>query len=133
MLVDESFGAIPPSILEGRKILRNVQRVAKLFVSKSVFAAVLVLTVGIGGGTYPFLPRQLSLAAAFTVGIPAFALALARPGDEPSPKTSFIRDVLTFAIPAGVVTGAAVLLGHGLVHTSLDRSLAESQTTSVTI
>ena len=47
--------------------------------TKSVFAAVLILTVGVGGGTYPFLPRQLSLAAAFTVGIPAFALALAPP------------------------------------------------------
>ena len=100
--------------------------------TKSVFAAVLVLTVGIGGGAYPFEPRQLSLAATFTIGIPAFALALGPPA--PGARLGgFLRDVMTFAIPAGVVTGVAVLLGHGLVHTSLDRGLPESQTTSVTI
>jgi cation-transporting ATPase E len=131
VLVSESFESIPFAIEEGRKILRNVQRVAKLFVAKSVFAAVLILTVGVGGGSYPFLPRQLSLAAAVTVGIPAFLLALA-PAAQAPPK-AFMRDVAEFAIPAGVVLGVAVLLGHGLVHTSIGRSPAESQTTSLTI
>jgi cation-transporting ATPase E len=131
VLVTESFESIPFAIEEGRKILRNVQRVAKLFVAKSVFAAVLILTVGVGGGTYPFLPRQLSLAAAFTVGIPAFFLALA-PATQAPPKP-FLRDVAEFAVPAGVVLGIAVLLGHGLVHTSIGRSAAESETTSLTI
>jgi cation-transporting ATPase E len=131
VLVSESFEAIPFAIEEGRKILRNVQRVAKLFVAKSVFAAVLILTVGVGGGSYPFLPRQLSLAAAITVGIPAFLLALA-PAAQARPKP-FMRDVAGFAVPAGLVLGLAVLLGHGLVHTSIGRSSAESQTTSMTI
>ena len=131
VLVNESFEAIPFAIEEGRKILRNVQRVAKLFVTKSVFAAVLILTVGVGGGSYPFLPRQLSLAAAITVGIPAFALALA-PATQ-APLRPFLRDVAAFAIPAGIVLAVAVLLGHGLVHTSIGRSAAESQTTSLTI
>ncbi|HMG98834.1 MAG TPA: HAD-IC family P-type ATPase [Gaiellales bacterium] len=131
VLVSESFESIPFAIEEGRKILRNVQRVAKLFVAKSVFAAVLILTVGVGGGTYPFLPRQLSLAAAVTVGIPAFFLALA-PAAQAPPKP-FLRDVAEFAIPAGLILGVAVLLGHGLVHTSVGRSAAESQTTSLTI
>ena len=131
VLVSESFEAIPFAIEEGRKILRNVQRVAKLFVAKSVFAAVLILTVGVGGGSYPFLPRQLSLAAAITVGIPAFALALA-PAAQAPPR-AFMKDVAAFAIPAGIVLAIAVLLGHGLVHTSIGRSAAESQTTSLTI
>jgi magnesium-transporting ATPase (P-type) len=131
VLVSERFDAIPFAIEEGRKILRNVQRVAKLFVAKSVFAAVLILTVGVGGGSYPFLPRQLSLAAAITVGIPAFLLALA-PAAQAPPK-AFLRDVAEFAIPAGVVLGIAVLLGHGLVHTSIGRSARESETTSLTI
>jgi magnesium-transporting ATPase (P-type) len=131
VLVTESFESIPFAVEEGRKILRNVQRVAKLFVAKSVFAATLILTVGVGGGTYPFLPRQLSLAAALTVGIPAFFLALA-PAAQ-APLKPFLRDVASFAVPAGIVLGVAVLLGHGLVHTSIGRSLAESQTTSLTI
>ena len=132
ILVSLNFSAIPASIGEGRKILKNVQRVAKLFVTKSIFAAVLILTVGIGGGSYPFLPRQLSLAAAFTVGIPAFALALAPPGPDGRARP-FIKDVFLFAIPAGTVLGFAVLLGHGLVHTALGRSAEQSQTTSTTI
>jgi magnesium-transporting ATPase (P-type) len=131
VLVSESFEAIPFAIEEGRKILRNIQRVAKLFVAKSVFAAVLILTVGVGGGAYPFLPRQLSLAAAITVGIPAFLLALA-PAAQAPPK-AFLRDVTGFAIPAGIVLGVAVLLGYGLVHSSIGRSAEQSQTTSVTI
>src|SRR4029077_12810184 len=75
--------------------------------------------------------RQLSLAAAITVGVPAFFLALA-PAAQ-APQKPFMRDVAAFAIPAGLVLGIAVLLGHGLVHTSLDRSAQESQTTSTTI
>jgi cation-transporting ATPase E len=132
VLVGLNFSAIPAAIEEGRKILRNVRRVAKLFVAKSVFAAVLILTVGVAGGAYPFLPRQLSLAAAFTVGLPTFFLALAPPPPERRGQ-GFLRDVLAFAIPAGIVLGLAVLLGHGLVHGALDRSPSESQTTSTTI
>ena len=131
VLVTPSFSAVPAAIEEGRRILINVRRCAKLFVVKSVFAAVLVLTVGIGGGTYPFLPRQLSLTASLTVGIPAFFLALAPPA--PARSERFLRDIARFALPGGVVLGLAVLLGYGLVHASLDRSLAQSQTTSVTI
>jgi cation-transporting ATPase E len=132
VLVGLNFAAIPAAIEEGRKILRNVRRVAKLFVAKSVFAAVLILTIGVGGGAYPFLPRQLSLAAAFTVGLPTFFLALAPPPPE-RPGRGFLREVLAFAMPAGIVLGLAVLLGHGLVHTALNRSPSESQTTSTTI
>ena len=131
VLVNESFESIPFAIEEGRKILRNVQRVAKLFVAKSVFAALLILTVGVGGGTYPFLPRQLSLAAAITVGIPAFILALA-----PPPRRRPSRSCAMWPgspSPQGSCSGVAVLLGHGLVHTSIGRSAAESQTTSLTI
>jgi cation-transporting P-type ATPase E len=132
VLVGLNFAAIPAAVEEGRKILRNVRRVAKLFVAKSVFAAVLILTVGVAGGAYPFLPRQLSLAAAFTVGLPTFFLALAPPPPERRAR-GFLREVLAFAVPAGIVLGVAVLLGHGLVHTALNRSPGESQTTSTTI
>ena len=132
VLVGLNFAAIPAAVEEGRKILRNVRRVAKLFVAKSVFAAVLILTVGVAGGAYPFLPRQLSLAAAFTVGLPTFFLALAPPPPERRSR-GFIREILAFAMPAGIVLALAVLLGHGLVHTALDRSPSESQTTSTTI
>ncbi len=76
VLVRGDFAAVPDMVASGRKILRNVQRVAKLFVTKSVFAAFLVLVVGLTTTPYPLLPRHLSLAAALTVGIPGFFLAL---------------------------------------------------------
>ena len=82
MLVKGGFASIPAMIREGRKVLRNLQRVAKLFVAKSALAAFLILTVGISSESYPFLPRHLTLASAITIGIPAFFLALA-PSDGP--------------------------------------------------
>ena len=80
VLIDGRFGAIPDAIAEGRRIIANVQRVAKLFVTKSVFAAVVIATFGLLTSDFPLLPRHLSLAAVFTVGIPGFLLALAPAG-----------------------------------------------------
>ena len=77
MLVADRFGAIPDAVGEGRKIISNVQRVAKLFVTKSVFAAFVIATFGLWTAEFPLLPRHLSLAATFTVGVPGFLLALA--------------------------------------------------------
>ncbi len=71
VLVEDDFRSIPQGIVEGRRILLNIRRVAKLFVVKSAFAATLILTVGVAGAAYPLLPRQLSFAALFTVGLPA--------------------------------------------------------------
>ena len=77
VLVDGDFAAVPAMVDEGRKILRNLQRVAKLFVTKSAFAAFLILSIGLTPTAYPLLPRHLTLAAALTIGIPGFFLALA--------------------------------------------------------
>ena len=78
VLVRGDFGAVPGMAVEGRQILRNLQRVAKLYVSKSAFAAFLVLTVGTTATAYPLLPRHFSLAASLTIGI----LLPARAGAE---------------------------------------------------
>ena len=83
---------------------------AKLFVVKSAFAATLILTVGLAGAAYPLLPRHLSLAALFTVGIPSFALALAPSRGRP-PSLDFVKDLLRFSVPGGVVSALAVLGG----------------------
>ena len=97
VLVKGGFASIPPMIREGRKVLRNLQRVAKLFVVKSVLAAFLILTLGLSSESYPFLPRHLTLASFVTIGIPAFFLALApsagpwRPGALPA-RAGELRD-----------------------------------------
>ena len=71
------FGVVPGMVAEGRQILRNIQRVAQLFVTKSVFIAVVGLAVAIPTATFPLLPRQFTIASTVTIGIPAFVLALA--------------------------------------------------------
>jgi len=63
VLVDGDFAAVPAMVAEGRKVLRNLQRVAKLFIAKSAFATFLILSVGLTPTAYPLLPRHLTLAA----------------------------------------------------------------------
>jgi cation-transporting P-type ATPase E len=111
VLIANDFRAIPRGIAEGRRILANIRRVAKLFVVKSAFAMTLILTAGAGGAAYPLLPRHLSLAAFFTIGVPAFALALAPLSGRP-PRVAFLRDLLRFSFPAGAVSGLAVILAY---------------------
>ncbi len=132
VLVEDRFGAIPEAVAEGRQIISNVQRVAKLFVTKSVFAAFVIATFGLWTGEFPLLPRHLSLAATFTVGIPGFVLALA-PGAEPVEQEGFIRRVLRFAVPAGIVTGAATLAAYLAVTEANGQSLEDGRTAAMTV
>jgi P-type E1-E2 ATPase len=131
VLVNGEFGAVPSMVDEGRKILRNVQRVAKLFVTKSVFAAVLILSIGVTPTAYPFLPRQMSLAASLTIGIPAFFLALAPSTGRYSPA-GFLRELGRFAIPAGTAAGLAVLFSYLFSLNVLGVQIDVARTTAVT-
>ena len=79
----------------------------KLFVTKSVFAAFVIVAIGITPTEYPLLPRHLTIVGALTVGIPAFFLALA-PSDGPWRTDGFLREVGRFAVPAGVAAGLGV-------------------------
>ncbi len=132
VLVSGDFGAVPRMVAEGRKILRNVQRVAKLFVTKSVFAAFLILSIGVTEQDYPLLPRHLTLAATIAVGIPAFFLALA-PSQGPWRTDGFLRDVGRFAVPAGVAAGLGVLASFLVTLNVLDQSLLEARTIATTV
>jgi magnesium-transporting ATPase (P-type) len=127
VLVSDEFGAIPRGIEEGRRILANIRRVAKLFVVKSAFAATLILTVGLWGVAYPLLPRHLSLAATFTVGVPAFVLALA-PSTGKAPGLDFIRDLLRFSVPGGVCSAFAVLAAYSATRSLPDHDVADART-----
>ena len=132
MLVTDRFGAIPDAVGEGRKIINNVQRVAKLFVTKSVFAAFVIATFGLWTAEFPLLPRHLSLAATFTVGVPGFVLALG-PGGRTTEQGSFLRRVLRFALPAGAVLGAATLTAYLAVANGPGDDQLEGRTAAVTV
>jgi magnesium-transporting ATPase (P-type) len=132
VLVRGDYGAVPPMVAEGRKILRNLQRVSKLFVTKSVFAAFLILSIGVTPTEYPLLPRHLTLAAALTIGIPGLFLALA-PSDGPWSTRGFLREVSSFAVPAGVAAGLGVLSGYLLALNVFHLSLVSARTTATTV
>jgi cation-transporting P-type ATPase E len=132
VLVNGEFGSVPLMVAEGRKILRNVQRVTKLFVTKSVFAAFLILSIGVTPQQYPLLPRHLTLAATIAVGIPAFFLALA-PSTGPWRTHGFLRDVGRFSVPAGVAAGLGVLASFLVTLNVLDQGLVEARTVATTV
>ncbi|MGI9538853.1 MAG: HAD-IC family P-type ATPase, partial [Miltoncostaeaceae bacterium] len=133
VLVKGGFETIPPMIAEGRKLLRNLQRVAKLFVAKSVLAAFLILTVGLAAETaYPFQPRHLTLASAVTIGIPTVVLALA-PSQGPWKPDNFLRELARFAVPAGTAAGLGVVASYLLALNLLDLSQTQASTVATTV
>jgi len=132
VLVKNDFGSVPDMVVEGRKVLRNLTRVTKLFITKSAFAVFLVVSIGLTPIAYPLLPRHLSLVASLAVGIPGFFLALAPSAGEFRIK-GFLRDIARFAIPAGTAAGLGVLSSYLFVHEVLDKHLKESRTVAATV
>jgi cation-transporting ATPase E len=132
VLVRDDFGSVPDMVVEGRKILRNLTRVTKLFVTKSAFAVFLIVSIGLTPIAYPLLPRHLTLVASLAIGIPGFFLALAPSAGDFRVK-GFLRDVLRFAMPAGTAAGLGVLSSYLFVYDVLDRPLRESRTVAATV
>ncbi len=127
VLVEGDFGVVPGMVAEGRQILRNIQRVARLFVTKTVFTAFLIVAIGIPTATFPLLPRQFTIASTVTIGIPAFLLALA-PSAGPWRPDHFLGNVARFAVPAGLAAGVGIAAGYLLARYGLDLDLQESRT-----
>ena len=132
VLVRDDFAVLPGMVAEGRQILRNIQRVARLFITKSVFTAVVGLAVGIPTGVFPLLPRQFTIASTVTIGIPAFVLALA-PSSGPWRPEHFLQSVARFAIPAGVAIGFGIAAGYLVARYGFDLSLTRSRTVATGI
>lgn len=132
VLVRDGFASVPPMIREGRKVMRNLQRVAKLFVAKSALAAFLILTVGLSSESYPFLPRHLTLASFFTIGVPAFLLALA-PSAGPWRPVGFLRELARFAIPAGTAIGLGVVASYLMAVNLIEMDQVRAHTVATTV
>jgi cation-transporting ATPase E len=126
VLVEGSFAALPPVVAEGRRVLANVERVANLFVTKTVYAMALSISIAIAGLEFPFLPRQLTVISTLTIGVPAFFLALAPASARARP--GFAGRVLRFAIPAGAVAAAATFTGYALARTEHAAELSDART-----
>ncbi len=127
VLVSGEFGEVPPMVHEGRQILRNIQRVARLFVSKAIFTAFLLVTIALTSGVFPLLPRQFTLTSSLTIGIPAFFLALA-PSSGPWRPEGFLRAIARFSIPAGIAAGLGILTSYLLARHAFDLDLEQART-----
>jgi cation-transporting ATPase E len=107
VLLDSAFASVPSVLDEGRRVIANIERVANLFITKSVYAALMATVVGALAWQYPFYPRELTVVSSLTIGVPAFFLALA-PG-APMAKPHFLSRVLRFSVPTGLSAGTAAL------------------------
>ena len=112
VLLDDRFASMPGVVAEGRRVTANIERVANVFVTKTFWATLLALAVGIALWPYPFLPRDLTIIDTLTIGIPSFFLALAPNLRRYVP--GFVGRVLRFTIPAGIVVAVAVVAAFWL-------------------
>ena len=109
ILLDSNFNSIPKIVLEGRRIINNIQRSASLFITKTLYAMLLLVLFMFVKKTYPFMPIQLTLTSVFTIGVPAFILAL-EPNKE-KVKGNFLLNVASVALPTSItITLSTILL-----------------------
>ncbi|MDT5397313.1 MAG: cation-transporting P-type ATPase [Mycobacterium sp.] len=124
VLLDNKFATLPYVVGEGRRVIGNIERVSNLFLTKTVYSVLLAVLVGLAGlsskffGTdpllFPFQPIHVTIAAWFTIGIPAFILSLA-PNRERA-HSGFVRRVMTSALPSGLVVGIATFTSYLLAY-----------------
>ncbi|ASU58062.1 HAD-IC family P-type ATPase [Nocardiopsis dassonvillei] len=113
VLLDNRFAVLPRVVAEGRRVIGNIERVANLFLTKTVYTMTLAIIVGLLAVAYPFFPRHATLINAVTFGIPSFFLALAPNTDIARP--GFVMRTLRLAIPSGMVAGFAAVTTYLLV------------------
>jgi cation-transporting ATPase E len=131
VLLEGKFSTLPGVVAEGRRVMANIERSANLFVTKTVYAVLLAITVSLISWPYPYLPRHLTIISTFTIGIPGFFLALAPNSRRYIP--GFIVRVLRFCIPAGLIAGAAALVAYGIARYGHDLPTREVRTTSALV
>ncbi|ATZ25300.1 HAD-IC family P-type ATPase [Streptomyces lavendulae] len=134
VLLNNSFSTLPSVVAEGRRVIGNITRVATLFLTKTVYSVLLAVLVVCSQVEYPFLPRHLTLLSTLTIGIPAFFLALA-PNTERA-KPHFVKRVMRYAIPGGVIAAVATFVTYLLArahYSGPDAIRAETSAATLTL
>ncbi|KUL53922.1 MULTISPECIES: HAD-IC family P-type ATPase [unclassified Streptomyces] len=132
VLLNNSFATLPSVVAEGRRVIGNITRVATLFLVKTVYSVIIALLVVCAQVEYIFLPRHLTLLSTLTIGVPAFFLALA-PNKERA-KPHFVRRVMRYAIPGGVIAGIATFVTYLLaMHHYEGAGAREAETSAATL
>jgi len=131
VLLDNDFAVFPSVVAEGRRVIANVERVANLFLTKTFYAVVLALAVGVFGVPFPFIPRHFTIISSLTIGIPGFFLALAPNARRALP--GFLPRVLRFAVPAGIVAAVFTLIGYAVARSQDDLTVEQDRTVAVIV
>jgi cation-transporting ATPase E len=121
---------MPGVVAEGRRVTANIERVANLFITKTVWATLLAIAVGVVLWPYPFLPRHLTIIDTLTIGVPSFFLALAPNLRRYVP--GFVERVLRFAIPAGLIAATASFTAFAVARLS-DLPLIQQRTAAMLV
>lgn len=126
VLMDSNFAAMPSVVAEGRRVINNIERVASLFLAKTAYSVVLSVITGVVAIAYPLRPIHLSILSWFTIGVPAFFLALEPNHDRVN--EGFLRRVLGRAVPAGVVIAVVTMSVFAIAQldTSIDADHART-------
>jgi len=129
VLLDSNFSALPRVVAEGRRVINNIERVASLFLAKTVYSLILSLLTGVFALAYPLQPIHLTILSWLTIGTPAFFMAL-EPNDQ-RVEEGFLQRVLGHAIPAGVVIAAQTMIVFSLVQ--IDAGVTEAEAKSIAV
>ena len=113
VLVDSKFSHLPDVVARGRQVMANMERVASLFLVKTVYSALISFGVVLTQIPFPYLPRHITYIGALTIGMPAFILALAPNTRRYIP--GFLRRVVHFALPGGIATALSILADSWLL------------------
>lgn len=108
VLLNSDFTSIPSIVEEGRRTINNIEKSASLFIVKTGYAIMLALIFMLIPYNYPFIPVQLTLTNALTIGIPSFILAL-----EPNKKKvtgNFLTNVFRKAIPTSFIIVLSIMI-----------------------
>ena len=129
VLMDSNFSALPAVVAEGRRVINNIERVASLFLAKTTYSVVLSTLTGVFALAYPLRPIHLSILSWFTIGVPAFFLALEPNADRV--QAGFLRRVLGRSGPAGLVIAGLTLGVFAIVQ--LDDAIDGDRARSVAV
>ena len=132
VLLKGEFSALPGVVAQGRRVMANTERIASLFLAKTIYASLIAVVVSAMAVAYPFLPRQFTVVSSLTIGIPAFVLALA-PSNQRY-REGFLGRVLSLCVPAGLMAGTVTLSTYlWLTLTHAPRAQVTTATTLVLI
>jgi len=129
ILLDGRFESLPGVVSEGRKVIANIERIARLFLTKTVWAMLLAVVFGVLLWRFPYLPRQLSALDGFTIGLPSFALALLPNKQRYLP--GFLHRTFAFSIPAGVIVAGAVIAVSAIIHGQFSDAVSQTSVSLV--